>query len=74
MIIKLYSLDCPVCNIIKKLLDKKNIPYEYINDKETVIKVGEENNIENVPFAFIDNKLYETNELRKFINEQEEKK
>lgn len=67
MNIKLYSTGCPVCNVIKKLLDDKKIPYDCIEDKNEILKIGEKNSISSVPFAFIDNKLYKTNELREFI-------
>lgn len=38
--IKLYSTHCANCMILEKLLDKKKIDYELIDDKELIISMG----------------------------------
>lgn len=47
--LKMYSLGCPKCLVLEKLLDKKSIKYEKITDVDTVKKFGEEHKKFSVP-------------------------
>lgn len=67
MDIILYSTHCMICEGVENLLKLKNINYELIDDIQTVQDVATQNNIENVPFAEIDGKIFETKELRQWI-------
>lgn len=65
--LKLYSSHCPKCNMIQNILQTKNIPYELIDNENVYIKIANENNIENMPFAEIDGVIYNTKDLQKWI-------
>ena len=49
----LYSTGCPRCNILKKKLDAKNIPFAEFTDKEQMIAMG----FDDVPILSVDDKL-----------------
>lgn len=66
--IKYYSTNCPQCNQIKKLMDNKNIEYEYITDIETIMSVADEHNIKSAPFAEVYDEIMTAQKLLKFIN------
>lgn len=69
----MYSSHCSKCNILQKMLDKKNINYEIISDENIYMQVAEKNNILSMPFANINNKIYNTKEFENYImNFQEE--
>ena len=38
--VTLYSTNCPKCNVIKKLLDKKHIAYDIVTDKDIMLQKG----------------------------------
>ena len=40
MMIKLYTIHCPQCNVLKKKLDAAGISYTLIDDKEWLIANG----------------------------------
>ena len=40
MEVKLYSTHCPMCNVLEKKLQQKNIFFEEINDIELMKKKG----------------------------------
>ena len=67
MSIKLYSTHCMICDMMESVLKLKNIDYELIDDIDVVEDIARKNNIENVPFAEIDGKIFETKELRQWI-------
>ena len=52
--LKLYSTHCPVCNAVIRVLTEKNIEFEEITNQEEIEKVADENNIDSVPFAVVE--------------------
>ena len=50
MNIILYSTGCPKCNVLKKKLAEKNIPYEEITDVEEMDDMG----LTTVPVLAVD--------------------
>lgn len=64
----LYSTGCPQCMVAAQTMNRKNVEYKEINDKEEVFKVANEFGISSVPFATIDGQLYKFPELMKFLN------
>ncbi len=62
-----YTSHCPSCNVLKQLMDNKNIEYTEIDDKEVYYALALQNNISSMPFAKINDKYYNTKELRNYI-------
>ena len=69
-VIEYYTIHCPKCKVLQMLMDKKNIDFEVIDDKDVVMSVAEENNIKSAPFAIIDGVCYDTKQLQEWIKEQ----
>lgn len=69
-VIKYYTIHCPKCKVLQILMDKKNIEFEVIDDKDVVTSVAEENNVKSAPFALIDGVCYDTKKLQEWIKEQ----
>ncbi len=67
--ITLYSTGCMECKIVKKMLDNKGLKYIEENNNDIILKIARENNICEMPFANIDNKIYGRTELKKYIME-----
>lgn len=53
MMIKLYSIGCPKCNVLKRKLDENNIEYEYITDENVMREKG----IEILPVLEVDGEM-----------------
>ena len=68
MEVVLYSTGCPQCNMLKKLLNSKNINYTVNNDVETMRRLG----ITSVPYLSIDGKLFDCAESFAWINGNKE--
>lgn len=49
--LKLYSIECPSCKTVAKILTDKGIEFEKITDEDEVFAVADKYDIENVPFA-----------------------
>lgn len=69
-VITFYTIHCPKCKVLQMLMDKKNINFEVIDDKDVVMSMAEKNNIKSAPFAFIDGECYNTKQLQEWIKEQ----
>ena len=65
--VTLYSTGCPQCNVLKKKLDSKGIPYQENKDREAMQTM----NFTRVPVLEVDGKRMEFSEANKWINEQE---
>ncbi len=65
-----YTIHCPKCKILQMLMDKKNINFEVIDNKDTVMLVAAEHNIQSAPFALINGVCYDTKQLQEWIKEQ----
>lgn len=70
MKITFYSLHCPKCKVLEKLMKEKNIEYTLVDSEDIVLKVADENNIVGMPFADIDGQIFNTKQLQNFINER----
>lgn len=60
----LYSTGCPKCNVLKKKLDKTNVDYSVVSDKEAILKTG----FTVVPVLQVDDKFLEFKEANEYIN------
>ena len=60
----LYSTGCPRCNILKKKLDAKNIPFSEFTDKEQMIAMG----FDDVPVLSVDDKLMDFAAANEWVN------
>lgn len=60
----LYSTGCPKCNVLKKKLEEKNIPYEEINDVDTMIDLD----ISSAPVLCINGEFMEFSDAVNWIN------
>lgn len=60
----LYSTGCPKCNVLKKKLDKANVDYSIISDKEAILKTG----FTVVPVLQVDDKFLEFKEANEYLN------
>ena len=67
--IVLYSTHCPKCNMIEMIFKNKKIEYTVEDNKEEVLKVADENNIKEIPFAKINDKMYTCEEIKSWIKE-----
>ena len=63
-----YSTGCPKCKILIKKLQQKEIPFELVDDEETVMKIASTNCIQSVPFVEYKGNIYLFEEIVKLIN------
>ena len=66
MMIKLYTIHCPQCNVLRKKLDIAGISYSLIDDKEWII----ENGFEKFPILEIDGKQLNYMEAINWLKER----
>ena len=67
--IKVYGRqNCPNCDKIKKMLEEKNIKFDYIEDMDTAIKLGRENKIMSLPICVVENNVLDFNKTKDYIN------
>ena len=66
MDIILYSTGCPKCNILKKKLAEKNIPYIENNDVEEMASLG----IDFVPVLYVNGEMLQFKEANDWVNQQ----
>lgn len=64
MSVTLYSSGCPKCSVLKHKLDKKEISYNYVEDKDVMIEKG----FKSAPQLEIDDEYYDFNAARKLID------
>ena len=68
-VIEFYTIHCPMCKSIQKMMDLKGIPYQIIDDKEKVLKKADELKIKSAPFALIEEEVYVEKQLKTWIKE-----
>lgn len=68
-VIDFYTIHCPACKGIQKMMDIKKIPYQIIDNKDEVIKKADELKIKSAPFAIIDGEIYTDAKLKTWIKE-----
>lgn len=66
MDIILYSTGCPKCNILKKKLAEKSIPYIENNNVEEMTSLG----IDYIPVLLVNGKMLQFKEANDWINQQ----
>ena len=68
--ITFYTNHCPNCVGIKMMMDKKGVEYTEVTDSSIFMTLAADNNIMSMPFADIDGKIINTNELREYLRNQ----
>lgn len=68
--VKLYSSGCTRCGMIENILRAKKIEYQVTHDESVYLDIAHKNNITVMPFAEIDGKIYNSNELQKWLSAQ----
>lgn len=63
----LYSTGCPKCKVLKAHLDKHDIEYEIVSDKQEMIKLK----ILSVPVLEVDNVLMDYYKATEWVNTNE---
>lgn len=69
-VIEFYTIHCPKCKTLQTLMDKKNITFSVIDDRDVVMRIADQYGINDAPFALIDGVLYNTKQLQEWIKEQ----
>lgn len=69
-VVEFYTIHCPKCNTLQMIMNKKNIAFSVIDDKDTVLSVADRYGIKEMPFAIIDEQCYNTKQLQAWIKEQ----
>ena len=64
MEVKLYSTHCPMCNVLEKKLQQKNIFFEEINDIELMKKKG----FLQAPMLEVDGEIMNFKQAKDWIN------
>lgn len=64
--IKLYTIHCPQCIVLKKKLDAKNIQYELVDNIDLLNNLG----INKFPILEVDGKRMELGEANRWVNAQ----
>lgn len=62
-----YTSHCPRCTIIKKLMDKNNVKYKEIDNKEIYVPLAKSNNIDSMPFGKINGEIIDAKTLQNYI-------
>lgn len=62
----LYSTGCPQCNILKEMLQKKNIIFQIEDNVEKMKKLG----FSSLPMLSIDNKILNFKEAFNFLKNE----
>ena len=62
----LYSTGCPKCNILKKKLAEKKIPYIENNNVEEMTSLG----IDFVPVLYVNGEMLQFKEANDWVNQQ----
>ncbi len=63
----LYTINCPICNRIKQMLDAKNMQYSLCTDEGEMLALG----IEVLPVLSVNGALLQAKAAMKYINEYE---
>ena len=69
-VIDFYTIHCPKCNTLQKIMQNKNITFNVVDDRDTVMSMGDKYNTNDAPFAIIDGVFYNTKQLQEWIKEQ----
>lgn len=67
--VTLYSTGCPRCDILKKKLDDKKIPFVLVTDEDVMLSM----NLTQVPVLEVDGELMEYRDAVRWVNNYEGK-
>ena len=70
-VITFYTIHCPNCKVLQMLMVKKNIKFDVVDDKATVLSVADQYGVKSAPFAIINGQLYDAKRLKEWIKEQQ---
>ena len=62
--VKLYTIECPKCKVLRRKLDEKKINYEICSDIEEMKCLG----IMSAPMLEVDDKIFNFSEAIKWIS------
>lgn len=69
--IKLYTIDCPICTMLEEKLKQKGVEFEKIDNKEFLISLG----IQHFPCLEIEEGIImNTKDSVKYVNSMEDNK
>jgi len=69
--IKIYAIPgCTRCEMLKNILDNRNMEYEYFCDIVETTKIGADNNISTAPIVEYKDKFYTYADFVKEINKE----
>ena len=57
--IVLYSTHCPKCTVLEIKLKQLHLDFDVVEDKDTVVTVGKEHNINTAPILQVNDKYYD---------------
>lgn len=60
-----YTIHCPSCKTLQRLLDSKHIEYRTVTDQNEMLKLG----MKSAPGLMVNGKLMGFNEARKWVME-----
>lgn len=60
----LYTINCPICNRIKQMLNDKHIVYTLCTDETQMVQLG----IETLPVLSVNGKLLQAKAAMEYIN------
>ncbi len=69
MNVTMYGTHCSQCNVMEAKLKKAGIPFNYIDDEDTVVKFGREHNISMMPIVVVDGNVMNYSEALRWIKE-----
>lgn len=58
---------CGKCKMVHKKLIDKHIKFEFIDDEDAVMIAAQKIGVMGIPFALIDKKPYNSNDLIKYV-------
>ena len=70
MSVTMYGTHCSHCNVMEMKLKKAGIPYDYVDDLETVVSMGRANNISSMPIVVADGRVMDFTEAMKWVSER----
>lgn len=55
--INLYTINCPKCLVLEKKLDKAQIEYNKITDREKIVEISNQTGLKSAPILEVDGKF-----------------
>lgn len=67
--IRLYSTHCPKCKVAEIKLSRSGLEYEIVDDKDAVVKAGEEHGIQSAPILEVDGEFMDFATAIRYLGE-----